>query len=454
MLLIRGSRGMQNFEGIWEQVREIVSEKVSQISYETWIRDLEAIGFRAGAAVLYTSSAYHRDLIKNRFIDVITESFQEVLGRECEVRIVIKDELEGENAPEKHTSPIEDTVNGEVETENFFTFENFIVGNSNKFAHAASLAVANNPGGAYNPLFIYGNSGLGKTHLLKAIKNEIEKNNPKMKVAFVTCEDFTNEFLELLHTGRAPEFRTHYRPVDVLLIDDIQFIAGKLSTEEEFLNTFNALYDKNKQIVMTSDRAPKEIQSLADRLRTRFEVGLMADIQQPDYETRVAIIKRKGKLLDLDIPQEVAEFIATRLKNNTRQLEGSVKKLTAYHRLSGEPLTLSMAQNAIKDILTEDAEASVSEEKVLEEISRTMFISVEDICGKKQTANIARARQVAAYVLREVTNSSTKTIGDILGGKDHSTVIYYLRKIEKSMQTNNKLKMTVNDIVKNIKGRS
>jgi len=205
---------------------------------------------------------------------------------------------------------------------------------------------------------------------------------------------------------------------------------------------------------MTSDRAPKEIQSLADRLRTRFEVGLMADIQQPDYETRVAIIKRKGKLLDLDIPQEVAEFIATRLKNNTRQLEGSVKKLTAYHRLSGEPLSLSMAQNAIKDILTEDAEASVSEEKVLEEISRTMFISVEDICGKKQTANIARARQVAAYVLREVTNSSTKTIGDILGGKDHSTVIYYLRKIEKSMQTNNKLKMTVNDIVKNIKGRS
>lgn len=444
---------MQNFEKIWEQVKEIVAEKMSEVSYETWIKDLESIGFKAGTALLYTSSQYHREIVTTRFMDILTESFSELLGRECDVKIVTKEELDNGAAPDKHTSPIEDTVKGEVEKDNFFTFENFIVGNSNKFAHAASLAVANNPGGAYNPLFIYGNSGLGKTHLLKAIKNEIEKNNPKMKVAFVTCEDFTNEFLELLHTGRAPEFRNHYRPVDVLLIDDIQFIAGKLSTEEEFLNTFNALYDKNKQIVLTSDRPPKEIQSLADRLRTRFEVGLMADIQQPDYETRVAIIKRKGMLLDLEIPQEVAEFIATRLKNNTRQLEGSVKKLTAYHKLSGEPLSLSMAQNAIKDILIEDAEATVSEEKVLEEISRTLSISVEDICGKKQTANIARARQVAAYVLREVTNSSTKTIGDILGGKDHSTIIYYLRKIEKSMQTNNKLKVTVNDIVKNIKGK-
>ncbi len=445
---------MRNFEGIWEQVKEVISGKIPELSYITWIKDVEAFCFRGGVAYIYTSTTYHRDLIRNRYYEVIKESFAEILGRQCKVEIITKEEVDkGFTVAENETSPVEETLREDIEKENFFTFENFIVGNSNKFAHAASLAVANNPGGAYNPLFIYGNSGLGKTHLLKAIKNEIEKNNPAMKVAFVTCEDFTNEFLELLHSGRAPEFRNHYRPVDVLLIDDIQFIAGKLSTEEEFLNTFNALYDKNKQIVMTSDRAPKEIQSLADRLRTRFEVGLMADIQQPDYETRVAIIKRKGKLLDLEIPQDIAEFIATRLKNNTRQLEGSVKKLTAYHKLSGEPLSLAMAQNAIKDILTEDAEASVSEDKVLEEISRTLFVPIEDICGTKQNSTIARARQVAAYVLREVTTCSTKAIGDILGGKDHSTVIYYLRKLEKLMQSNPKLKMTVNDIIKNIKSK-
>ena len=444
---------MQNFDRIWADVKERVALKIGEIPFDTWIRDLEAIGFREGTAVIYTSSSYHRDVIKNRYLNALTEGFSEVLGRECEVRIVTKEEMDAGAAPEGATSPVEEAVRAEYEIEDTFTFENFIVGNSNKFAHAAALAVANNPGYAYNPLFIYGDSGLGKTHLLKAIKNEIQASNPKLKVAFVTCEDFTNEFLELLRAGRAPEFRNRYRPVDVLIIDDIQFIAGKQSTEEEFLNTFNTLYDRHKQIVMAADRKPNEMKSLADRLRTRFEQGLLADIQQPDYETRVAIVKSKGDLLGLEIPQEVAEFIASRLKNHTRQFESAVKKLSAYHKLSGDPLSLSMAQNAIKDTIVEDAEAGVDEDKILEEISRTLSIPVEDICGSRQTADVTSARQVAAYVFHEVTNFSTKKIGEVLGGKDHSTIVYYLRKVEKDKKTNSKLRNTVDDIIKNIKGR-
>ncbi|MBO4868803.1 MAG: chromosomal replication initiator protein DnaA [Clostridia bacterium] len=444
---------MQNFDRIWEQVKDGIAQRISEASFATWIRDLEAMGFREGAAVLYTSSSYQRDIIKNRFMNAIIESFEEVLGRECEVRIITKDELDSGAAPDGPTSPIEQVAKSAVEPDNTFTFENFIVGNSNKFAHAASLAVANNPGYAYNPLFIYGDSGLGKTHLLKAIKNEIENSNPDLKVAFVTCEDFTNEFLELLRAGRGAEFRNRYRPVDVLLIDDIQFIAGKQSTEEEFLNTFNTLYDKHKQIVMAADRKPNEMKTLADRLRTRFEQGLLADIQQPDYETRVAIVKSKAGLLGLEIPDEVAEFIASRLKSHTRQLESAVKKLSAYHKLSGDPLSLSMAQNAIKDTIVEDAEAGVDEEKILEEISRTLSVPVDEICGRKQTADVSFARQVAAYVLHETTNYSTKKIGDVLGGKDHSTIVYYLRKVEKDKKTNTKLRNTVDDIIKNIKGK-
>ncbi len=444
---------MQNFDKIWEQVKLEIAQRVSEASFETWIRDLEAIGFREGAAVIYTSSSYHRDIIKNRFMNAIADSFEAVLGRECEVRIVTRDEVDGPGAPDGPTSPIEQVARAASEPEDTFTFENFIVGNSNKFAHAASLAVANNPGYAYNPLFIYGDSGLGKTHLLKAIKNEIESSNPDLKVAFVTCEDFTNEFLDLLRVGRGAEFRNRYRPVDVLLIDDIQFIAGKQSTEEEFLNTFNALYDRHKQIVMAADRKPNEMKTLADRLRTRFEQGLLADIQQPDYETRVAIVKSKAGLLGLEMPDEVAEFVASRLKSHTRQLESAVKKLSAYHKLSGDPLSLSMAQNAIKDTIVEDAEAGVDEEKILEEISRTLSVPVDEICGRKQTADVSFARKVAAYVLHETTNYSTKKIGDVLGGKDHSTIVYYLRSVDKDKKTNTKLRNTVDDIIKNIKGK-
>lgn len=440
-------------EKAWESARKIIKEQVSEVAYETWIKDLKYIGFKSGTAILYTSSTYHRDIIVKRFESILKSSFEEVLGRSCSINVCTKEELEEDKVPEKPTSPIENLVKEEKESDNLFTFENFIVGGSNKFAHAASIAVANNPGGAYNPLFIYGNSGLGKTHLLKAIKNEVEKNNPKLKVSFVTCEDFTNEFLELLRAGKGPEFRNRYRPVDVLLIDDIQFIGGKIQTEEEFLNTFNSLYENNKQIVLTSDRPPKEIQSLADRLRTRFESGLLADIQQPDYETRVAIVKKKGTNYNIEIPDDVAEYIATRLKNNTRQLEGAVKKLVAYHMLSGETLSLSMAQTAIKDILVEEADSYISEESVLEEISRTFSISVEDICSEKQTSEITKARQISAYVMQKVTNLSTKGIGDVLGGRDHSTIVYSIRKIENVMKSNPKLRSTVNDIIKNIKGR-
>ena len=436
---------MNSLQELWEEILKILSRQLTPTAINAWFADCRPVELEDCRLILHTSTDFKRTIITQRYGEAIRSALSDLFSANFELLVLAGDEINDfeSTAREENALP-------EMEG---YTFDRFIVGNSNKFAHAASLAVANNPGYAYNPLFIYGDSGLGKTHLLKAIKNEIESSNPDLKVAFVTCEDFTNEFLDLLRVGRGAEFRNRYRPVDVLLIDDIQFIAGKQSTEEEFLNTFNALYDRHKQIVMAADRKPNEMKTLADRLRTRFEQGLLADIQQPDYETRVAIVKSKAGLLGLEIPDEVAEFVASRLKSHTRQLESAVKKLSAYHKLSGDPLSLSMAQNAIKDTIVEDAEAGVDEEKILEEISRTLSVPVDEICGRKQTADVSFARKVAAYVLHETTNYSTKKIGDVLGGKDHSTIVYYLRSVDKDKKTNTKLRNTVDDIIKNIKGK-
>ena len=334
-----------------------------------------------------------------------------------------------------------------------------MVGPSNRFAHAACQAVASQPATLYNPLFIYGNSGLGKTHLLNAIANEFKKNYPDRSVVYAKSEAFTNEIIEAIARGTTPAFREKYRKADLFLMDDIQFIAGKISVQEEFFHTFNTLYEAKKQIVLTSDRPPKDISTLDDRLKTRFEWGLTADVQPPEFETRIAIIIRKAESVGLDIPETVCEYIANRLKNNIRQLEGAVKKLRAFHLLENKPINIATAQAAISDIINNNQPAPVTVDKIIEEVARTFSgnvpggITPEDIRSKKRNANISMARQVSIYIAREITNMSMVEIGQTFGGRDHSTVVYAIRQAEQNIKKDPRTKALVDDIIKNIRDR-
>ncbi len=361
--------------------------------------------------------------------------------------VISSDVFRNEEARRAEESAAASAVGGDYE----YTFATFIIGPSNKFAHAAALAVAANPANAYNPLFIYGGSGLGKTHLLYAICAEIRQNKPQMKVIYSKGEEFTNELISAIATERTKDFHDKYRQADILLVDDIQFIGGKESTQEEFFHTFNALYQAGKQIVLTSDRPPKEIKTLEDRLRTRFESGLLADVQPPDFETRIAIIRRKAELLDIAIPDDVAEYISNRLKNNIRQLEGAVKKIKAYKILAGSSPSIVIAQNAIRDILNDSQPISVTVERIINEVSRYFEVTPQDIRSQKRSSQISLARQVAMYVVREVTQMSMSSIGEEFGGKDHSTVVYSIQQCREKMENDSRFKNTVEDIIKNIR---
>ena len=333
-------------------------------------------------------------------------------------------------------------------------------GPSNKFAYRAAIAVAKDPGGHirpdhsygnYNPLFIYGKSGLGKTHILNAICCEIKKNFPDMKIVYLRSEDFLNEFLNALDRKATDDFHMKFRSIDVLLIDDIQFIAGKSQTEEEFFHTFNSLIENGKQIVLTSDRPPKEIQSLTERLVTRFESGILADIQSPEYETRCLIIKNKAMLLNLNISNEVVEYIANKIKTNIRQLEGTVKKLSAFNELTNREPTIALAQKVIKDVIDDDIPPiPVTVERIIEEVSRMQGVPVEDIKSTRQKANISLARKMCMYIMREVTTLTLEQIGENFG-KNYSTVIYSLKEISKKMEEDSKIERKINDIINNVK---
>lgn len=442
---------MQSFSEVWAGVCEYCSKLISNTAMTTWISSIEPMELKGDEAVLFVRSDFQRQIILGRYSDYITDGFKEILGFPIALRIYTEedrpDAYGGRVQPQAKSEDIEQTY---AKAEYEFTFDTFIVGSSNKFAHAASLAVATNPAMAYNPLFIYGASGLGKTHLLHAIQHEISKNNPEMQIVYIKGEDFTNELVESIRQNTQIKFRNKYRQSNVLLVDDIQFVAGKESTQEEFFHTFNSLYEAKKQIVLTSDRPPKEIQTLEDRLRTRFEWGLLADIQPPDFETRLAIIRRKAELLGIKLPEEVSEFIANRLKNNIRQLEGSVKKLKAYNLLNGMPPSISTAQEAIKDILNDNQPVPVTIQRIIEEVSRTFNVTPAEIRGKMRSGSISLARQVSMYIVREITQMSTTSIGEEFGHRDHATVVYAIQKVDKDMNSNQRLKATVEDIIKNI----
>ena len=436
---------MDSFNDVLDAVKLYCKDYLVDATYNLYIDGLQPVSFEnSNHVVLSVRNEFICKIVRDRYIPLLKDAFKSVLGFEVNLELMVPSlPVTPANDPDK----VATLPSGRYE----FTFENFIRGSSNQFAYAAAQAVAANPSGAYNPLFIYGNSGLGKTHLLNAIQIEIRKNHPDFNIVYVDCEKFTNEIITAIRSGSTEEFRQKYRQADLLLVDDIQFIAGKESTQEEFFHTFNSLHDAHKQIVIASDRPAKEIKSLEERLRTRFEWGLTADVQPPDFETRVAIVKRKAELLHLDLPEDVAEFIANHLKNNIRQLEGAVKKLNAYYMLEGIQPVISVAQNAIKDILNETQPVPVTIEKIVGEVSRTFNVSPADIRGTKRNANVASARRVAIYILREVTGMSMEEIGREFSGRDHSTIVYSLKTMERDMKNDQHLRETVSDIIKNVK---
>ncbi len=430
---------MNSLEDIFVAVKSYCSENMQSAAYTLFIESLAPVSFEENLVVLQTTSEFLQRQIEQRFETLLKESFNSIMGIDVEIKIISP--VESETTEETNISA------GSYS----YTFNNYIVGSTNKFAHAAAQAVAANPSGAYNPLFVWGDSGLGKTHLLSAINSEIKKNFPSFNIVYVDGETFTNEIINAIKDKRTLEFQNKYRAADVLLVDDIQFIGGKESTQEEFFHTFNTLYNAGKQIVLTSDRAPKEIKSLENRLRTRFEMGLIADIGAPNFEMRVAIVKRKADLLNLPMSDDVAEYIANRLKSNIRQLEGAIKKMNAFYLLEGMNLSVGMAQNAIKDILSEQLPIPVTVEKIISEVSRTYNVTGQEIKSTNRRSNISNARKICMYIVREVTGLSMEDIGGEFGGRDHSTVVYCINSVQTLMKNDQHSKETIEDIIKNIK---
>lgn len=438
---------MESFLQVWDSICEYCKEagNLTDIAYNTWVKRIvpNSINFGTATIILQVPTELHKNLLITSYNHLFNDACVAILGSPFNIEYLVADE----QAPKQEAAP-------KLRSDDYdFTFDTFIVGSSNKFAHAAAQAVAENLAVMYNPLFIHGNPGLGKTHLLYAIMNSVTERNPNAKIVYVKGDDFTNEMIEAIRQGTTPAFREKYRKADILLVDDIQFISGKESTQEEFFHTFNTLYETKKQIVLTSDRPPKDIASLESRLQSRFEWGLTADIQPPDFETRIAIIRRKAELLNIDLPDEVADHIAKKLKTNIRQLEGAVKKIQAQYKLTGVPPSINSAQAAINDIINNDQPAPVTIEKIIEEVARTYGTTIEDIRSQKRNANISAARQIAIYVVREITQQPLEAIGKEFGNRNHSTMVYSVSQAEAQMEKDPKVKNTVNDIIKNIRNR-
>ncbi len=431
---------MNSFQDVWKNVCSYCKSNMNEVVYNTWIQSLEPVKMEESVAIIRSKSQYQKEIVENHYVALIQKGFEEIFGFPLQVSIIVGEPIA---KPQKTTPESSDEK---------YTFDNFVVGPSNKFAHAASLAVANDPGHAYNPFFIYGNPGLGKTHLINAIKNEIKTKYPHMNIVYTQGEPFMNEIIRAIHNVTTSEFRDKYRKADVLFIDDIQFIAGKESTQMEFFNTFETLYHDNKQIIVTSDRLPKDIKSLDERIQSRLEMGLTADIQQPDFETRVLIIRSKAQALNFVIPDVVIQFIANQLKNNVRQLEGIVNKLYAYHRLTGEEPSLISVTNLINEMKKDELPDPITVERIISSVGATYDVTAADICSSKQNAEIANARHIAIYIAREITGLPLKTIGKNFG-RNHATVSASIKKVENDMKKNSRLRATIDDIIKNITGQ-
>lgn len=436
---------MNSFEEMWEKIcDELKTELESEVAFEIWIKPLKFISID-GESVTFTCPKWKIDMISKKYSPIIKEIWSKNLG--FDINVCLMEEVE-----KKDESKNDDSKYSDI-TSPVFSFDNFIVGSSNNMAFSASKRVAENPGlVAFNPLFIYGNSGLGKTHLLNAIIEKMKEKNNNANILYTTSEDFTNELIICINTKNTDVFHNKYRNCDALLIDDIQFIAGKESTEEEFFHTFNTLVKDGKQIVLTSDKKPNEIPKIEERLRTRFESGLICDIQPPDFETRVAIIKNKADFLHLEMPKEVSFFIAENIKSNIRQLGSAVKGIYAYCDINGiKTPTVDIAKEALKDILITSLPVSVINENIIEKVAETFGVTEEHIKSEKRDAKINEARQVAMFVIHEITGQSQQAIGDIFC-RNHSTVNNSFKNVQKKIDSDIKYKNLINDIIKNVNG--
>lgn len=439
---------MESLKEMWQLVCEHLKKSCGEVIFEIWFRPLEISSFDGAKAEIATSE-FKRKIIEQQFGNELRDAFKQVMGFDVEV-VLVNQEAAPKKAPEAAQNSGANATSLSIEKN---TFSTFVVGSSNRFAHAAAQAVAATPGAAYNPLFIYGNAGLGKTHLLCAISNEIKRNNPDADIIFTRGEDFVNLIVDGIRKNRMHEIHEKYRNCDILVVDDIQFIAGAVSTQEEFFHTFNALTQEGKQIVLASDRTPRDIEVLDERLRNRFEWGLIADIQPPDIETRMAIIKRKADTLGLELPDDVVQFVAEKIRTNIRQLEGAVKKINALVNIEGSAINIAMAQSAIKDIMSDSLPITSVVNNIIAETARTFGVPQSDIISKKKDAKTARARQIAIYIVREMTDLTQKEISEYFGGRDRTTILYSVETISKDCEKDSTLKRTIDIIMKNVQGQ-
>ncbi|KAB2330257.1 chromosomal replication initiator protein DnaA [Bacillus mesophilum] len=447
---------MENIEDLWNQALSNIEKKISKPSFDTWLKSTKAHSLQGDTLVIKAPNEFARDWLEERYSQLISGILYDLTGEELGVKFIIP---QNQNEEEDDLPvPAKKRMTEEEQPEPLFnmlntknTFDTFVIGSGNRFAHAASLAVAEAPAKAYNPLFIYGGVGLGKTHLMHAIGHYVLDHNPKAKVVYLSSEKFTNEFINSIRDNKAIDFRNKYRKVDVLLIDDIQFLAGKESTQEEFFHTFNTLHEESKQIVISSDRPPKEIPTLEDRLRSRFEWGLITDITPPDLETRIAILRKKAKAEGLDIPNEVMLYIANQIDSNIRELEGALIRVVAYSSLINKDINADLAAEALKDIIPSSKPKVITIHEIQRIVGEYFNVKLEDFAAKKRTKSVAFPRQIAMYLSRELTDFSLPKIGEEFGGRDHTTVIHAHEKISKMLQTDaqfQKQLKEINDMLK------
>lgn len=428
---------------VWAKVLSNMEERLGAVTVSAWFDDAEVVELTDDQLILYSSSDFRREIIKKRCTEYIQDALKEIFNSDAKLVVFGDEEL---NAYKNRSAQPSTSMDFNPQ----FSFDSFIVGPSNRFAHGAAIAVTNHPGEVYNPLFLYGPAGVGKTHLLYAIANGIRKRKPDAKVVYIKGDEFTNELIAAIQSGKNIEFRSKYREADLFLIDDIQFIAGKESTQEEFFHTFNKLYEEHKQIVMTSDRKPSDMLTLEDRLKTRFEWGLLADIQPPDYETRMAILKNKAKNLGLNLSDDVCNYIAINVTNNVRQIEGTVKKILAYRDLNNMPLDLPNISRAIDDMFKSEGNALPTPSLIISQVCK--FYSIDEVLlrGTQKNKGTAEARQIAMYLIRKLTNLSLPDIGKEFA-RDHSTVLYAIRKVEVALKNGDTtMQNNIRDITANI----
>ena len=456
----------QDHNLIWQQTLSILEKEINRPSFETWIKVLAPLSYENGTFEIGANRQIVKEWVETRHLSLIRKALESVTGQPVLVTIAISQTTPLEeplppmlpqSPPLKSSlAPASGTVSFPKSEESYsplnpkYTFDSFVIGNSNRFAHAASLAVAEMPAKVYNPFFIYGGVGLGKTHLMHAIGHRIMQIHPDNKVLYISSEKFTNDFINAIMSGHPESFRNRYRNIDVLLIDDIQFLAKKEQTQEEFFHTFNALHEANKQIIISSDRPPKDIPTLEDRLRSRFEWGLTTDIQSPDLETRIAILRKKALLENITMPNDVIVYISTRIDNNIRELEGAFNRVNAFSFLNRKPITIELAMESLKDLFPKTKTTQITPQRIQEIVAAHFRIKIDDLVSKRRTRNVTIPRQLAMFLCREMTDWSLPKIGEFFGGRDHTTVIHAYEKVNRERQEDNRIASLLTEITAKI----